>query len=100
MSARSASVNLHARRSERAKPMQLFRNGCNDCATVLTSNTDSRKARIGITLNRAPGIRPDVKQILALTAGEPAGIGPDLCVQIAQMDLPYNLVVVADRELL
>ncbi|HTJ55101.1 MAG TPA: 4-hydroxythreonine-4-phosphate dehydrogenase PdxA, partial [Nitrosospira sp.] len=55
---------------------------------------------IGITLNRAPGIRPDVKQILALTAGEPAGIGPDLCVQIAQMDLPYNLVVVADRELL
>ena len=56
--------------------------------------------KIGITLNRAPGIRPDVKQILALTAGEPAGIGPDLCVQIAQMDLPYNLVVVADRELL
>ncbi|MDE2365955.1 MAG: 4-hydroxythreonine-4-phosphate dehydrogenase PdxA, partial [Betaproteobacteria bacterium] len=38
--------------------------------------------------------------VLALTAGEPAGIGPDLCVQIAQMDLPYNLVVIADRELL
>ncbi len=42
----------------------------------------------------------DVKPILALTAGEPAGIGPDLCVHIAQMDLPYNLIVVADRELL
>ncbi|MDQ3186669.1 MAG: 4-hydroxythreonine-4-phosphate dehydrogenase, partial [Pseudomonadota bacterium] len=37
---------------------------------------------------------------LALTAGEPAGIGPDLCVQIAQQDLPCNLIVIADRELL
>jgi 4-hydroxythreonine-4-phosphate dehydrogenase len=37
---------------------------------------------------------------LALTAGEPAGIGPDLCVQIAQLDLPFELVVIADRELL
>ncbi|MEO6823669.1 MAG: 4-hydroxythreonine-4-phosphate dehydrogenase PdxA [Nitrosospira sp.] len=37
---------------------------------------------------------------LALTAGEPAGIGPDLCVQIAQQDLPYKLIVIADRELL
>ena len=35
---------------------------------------------------------------LALTAGEPAGIGPDLCVQIAQQDLPYKLIVIADRE--
>ncbi|HEX8873175.1 MAG TPA: 4-hydroxythreonine-4-phosphate dehydrogenase PdxA [Nitrosospira sp.] len=41
-----------------------------------------------------------MKPVLALTAGEPAGIGPDLCVQIAQVDLPYNLVVIADRELL
>jgi 4-hydroxythreonine-4-phosphate dehydrogenase len=37
---------------------------------------------------------------LALTAGEPAGIGPDLCVQIAQQPLSCNLVVIADRELL
>jgi 4-hydroxythreonine-4-phosphate dehydrogenase len=37
---------------------------------------------------------------IALTTGEPAGIGPDLCVQIAQLDLPFNLVVLADRELL
>lgn len=37
---------------------------------------------------------------LALTAGEPAGIGPDLCVQIAQQPLPCKLVVIADRELL
>jgi len=37
---------------------------------------------------------------LALTAGEPAGIGPDLCVQVAQQPLSCNLVVIADRELL
>ena len=38
--------------------------------------------------------------ILALTAGEPSGIGPDLCVKIAQQVLPCQLVVIADRELL
>lgn len=37
---------------------------------------------------------------LALTAGEPGGIGPDLCVQIAQQVLPCHLVVIADRELI
>ncbi|SDZ73221.1 4-hydroxythreonine-4-phosphate dehydrogenase PdxA [Nitrosospira multiformis] len=37
---------------------------------------------------------------LALTAGEPAGIGPDLCVQITQLGLPFKLIVIADRELL
>lgn len=37
---------------------------------------------------------------LALTAGEPAGIGPDLCVQIAQQPLSCNLVVIADSTLL
>lgn len=38
--------------------------------------------------------------ILAITAGEPAGIGPDLCVQIAQQDWDYQIVVVADKQLL
>ena len=38
--------------------------------------------------------------VLAITAGEPAGIGPDLCVQLAQLQLPCKLVVIADRELL
>lgn len=35
---------------------------------------------------------------LAITAGEPAGIGPDLCLQLAQHELP--LVVIADQSLL
>jgi 4-hydroxythreonine-4-phosphate dehydrogenase len=37
---------------------------------------------------------------LALTPGEPAGIGPDLCVMLAQQDHPWQLVAVADPELL
>jgi 4-hydroxythreonine-4-phosphate dehydrogenase len=37
---------------------------------------------------------------LAYTAGEPAGIGPDLVIQLAQQSRAHELVVIADRELL
>jgi 4-hydroxythreonine-4-phosphate dehydrogenase len=37
---------------------------------------------------------------LAVTAGEPAGIGPDLCAMIAQHGHPAELVVIADPALL
>jgi len=37
---------------------------------------------------------------LALTPGEPAGIGPDICLQLAQENLPAEVVVVASPELL
>lgn len=37
---------------------------------------------------------------LAVTPGEPAGIGPDLMVLQAQHETPYRLVAIADRELL
>lgn len=37
---------------------------------------------------------------ICITPGEPAGIGPDLCVQLAQRALPCELVVIADRDLL
>lgn len=37
---------------------------------------------------------------LALTAGEPAGIGPELCLQLALEDRVDGVVVVASRELL
>jgi 4-hydroxythreonine-4-phosphate dehydrogenase len=37
---------------------------------------------------------------LLITAGEPAGIGPDLCVQLAAAPPGIPLVVVADRNLL
>ncbi|PVY76454.1 4-hydroxythreonine-4-phosphate dehydrogenase [Tamilnaduibacter salinus] len=38
--------------------------------------------------------------VLALTAGEPAGIGPDLCLSLATQARDAGLVVVADRDLL
>lgn len=38
--------------------------------------------------------------VLAITAGEPAGIGPDLCIQIAQQSLSWPIVVIADKNLL
>lgn len=41
----------------------------------------------------------DVKR-LVLTPGEPAGIGPDLALQIAMQNLPAEIVVVASPDLL
>ncbi|MBV1881747.1 MAG: 4-hydroxythreonine-4-phosphate dehydrogenase PdxA [Pseudomonadales bacterium] len=37
---------------------------------------------------------------MALTPGEPSGIGPDLAVQVAQVQQNYPLVVIADPDLL
>ena len=37
---------------------------------------------------------------IALTPGEPAGIGPDLCLLLAQQHQPVELVVICDPELL
>ncbi len=37
---------------------------------------------------------------IALTPGEPAGIGPDLCIQLAQQDLPCEIIVIASAQLL
>ena len=39
-------------------------------------------------------------QRIALTLGEPAGIGVDLCIQLAQLDLPCQLVAIGSPELL
>ncbi len=38
--------------------------------------------------------------VIALTPGEPGGIGPDLAVLLAQEQLPCTLVVIADAEVL
>lgn len=40
------------------------------------------------------------KPILAITPGEPAGIGPDLCLQLLQRPLPCPVVLVADPDML
>ncbi|MEK7878184.1 MAG: 4-hydroxythreonine-4-phosphate dehydrogenase PdxA, partial [Pseudomonadota bacterium] len=56
-------------------------------------------ARQGIC--RLPARRKVVlNPVIAITAGEPAGIGPDLCVMLAQQPQAEKLVVIADRRLL
>jgi 4-hydroxythreonine-4-phosphate dehydrogenase len=37
---------------------------------------------------------------IAITAGEPAGIGPDLCIAVAQQRFSAELVIIADPQLL
>jgi len=37
---------------------------------------------------------------IALTPGEPAGIGPDLCIQLVQQDLPCEIIAIASPQLL
>ncbi|MGF1753673.1 4-hydroxythreonine-4-phosphate dehydrogenase PdxA [Vibrio makurazakiensis] len=37
---------------------------------------------------------------IAVTAGEPAGIGPDLVVALSQEDWPHQIVVCADKQML
>ena len=43
---------------------------------------------------------PHLKLPIAITAGEPAGIGPDLCLALADTELCPDLVVIADPEVL
>lgn len=40
------------------------------------------------------------RPVLAITSGEPAGIGPDLCLQLSAEHLPYPCVILADKNLL
>ena len=38
--------------------------------------------------------------VIALTAGEPAGVGPDLCIALSQQALPCHLTVLGDVDVL
>jgi 4-hydroxythreonine-4-phosphate dehydrogenase len=38
--------------------------------------------------------------VIALTYGEPAGIGPDLCIELADRSFPARLVILGDRDVL
>ncbi len=44
-------------------------------------------------------MKPDLP-VIAVTSGEPAGIGPELCLRLSERDFPARLVVLADRGLL
>jgi len=41
----------------------------------------------------------NVKPVIAVTSGEPAGIGPDICLDLATRDFPAHIVVLGDRGL-
>jgi len=43
---------------------------------------------------------PPPRPVLAITAGEPAGIGPDLVLRLTELALPARLVIIADKTLL
>jgi len=38
--------------------------------------------------------------LIALTTGEPAGIGPDLCIALSRRSFPARIAVIGDRDLL
>ncbi len=40
------------------------------------------------------------RPVIAVTSGEPAGIGPEICLALADCKLPARLVVLGDRDLL
>ncbi len=40
------------------------------------------------------------RPVLALTSGEPAGVGPELCARLAHEALPASVVTIGDRSLL
>jgi 4-hydroxythreonine-4-phosphate dehydrogenase len=42
----------------------------------------------------------NAKPVIALTSGEPAGIGPELCVRLAQQPASAELVVIGERSIL
>jgi 4-hydroxythreonine-4-phosphate dehydrogenase len=55
----------------------------------------------------APAARPDLRRaaaggaiVIAVTSGEPAGIGPEICVRLKEAALPARIVVIGDRSLL
>ena len=46
----------------------------------------------------APSARS--RPVIALTSGEPAGVGPELCVRLAREPLAARIVSIGDRSLL
>ncbi|GAB3260723.1 4-hydroxythreonine-4-phosphate dehydrogenase PdxA [Chitinimonas naiadis] len=49
-----------------------------------------------MTVTSLPATRPTI----AITTGEPAGIGPELCAALSSADFPARLVLLGDRDML
>jgi len=52
------------------------------------------------TSRRSLRRHPHLNKPIAVTAGEPAGIGPDLCLALAQTPVSADLVIIADPDVL
>src|SRR3984885_11392058 len=78
----------HLPRCARAKSTKSQRCSCVVCATTPSSKPRCRRAQ-AVYIPR-----------IVITSGEPAGVGPDACVSLAQRDWEADLVVAADAELL
>ena len=46
------------------------------------------------------GLKKNNPPVIAVTAGEPTGIGPDLCVMLARQPRAERIVVIANAQLL
>jgi 4-hydroxythreonine-4-phosphate dehydrogenase len=46
------------------------------------------------------GVSSEGRPVIAVTTGEPAGIGPEICAALARRDFAARLVLIGDRELL
>jgi 4-hydroxythreonine-4-phosphate dehydrogenase len=60
---------------------------------------DLRRAAAGGTIAARPVIAV-TPPVIAVTSGEPAGIGPEICLRLRDADLPARIVVIGDRSLL
>jgi len=47
-----------------------------------------------------PSMLAPPKTVVAVTSGEPAGIGPDICLALARRSFPARIVVLGDRGML
>lgn len=67
----------------------------------MTAETDPSRRETGAPLPDAAS-EPTGQRVpsIALTCGEPAGIGPDLCILLAQRRLPCRLTVIGDPAVL
>src|SRR5512140_3639810 len=74
-----------ARPCVNARATKLTKTGCASCAIAPMSSTTSTNAE---------------RRVVAVTSGEPAGIGPDICLALAHADLPVHVRVLGDRTLL
>src|SRR5690606_30893955 len=101
----SSSASSAASRFARTRPRRSASCGCAGCATRPTSTSASEPASPPGPARAAPRASPSPPMsgalpIVAVTSGEPAGIGPDICAMLARREFPARVAVLGDPDLL